>query len=97
VKPGKKLVLYVYQTKAITKPEQKAAPIQENKNTATATDKPASKSGSGSFKYYTIQKGDSLYKIAQSAKTTVDEIKRLNNFGAKYNLLPGQKIKVGVL
>jgi LysM repeat protein len=38
-----------------------------------------------------------LYKIALETKTTVEEIKRLNNFGAKYNLLPGQIIKVGAM
>jgi LysM repeat protein len=38
-----------------------------------------------------------LYKIALVTKTTVDELKRLNNFGEKYSLMPGQKIKVGVM
>ncbi len=96
VKPGKKLVLYVSQIRAVVKTEKKGTAVVEPKITVTP-EKVSSKGGSGSFKYYTIQKGDSLYKIAQSSKTTVDEIKRLNNFGEKYNLLPGQKIKVGVL
>ena len=96
VKPGKKLILYVSQIKPVAKPEKKNTIVTETK-TPVAPEKSVSKGGAGSFKYYTIQKGDSLYKIAQSSKTTVDEIKRLNNFGEKYNLLPGQKIKVGVL
>jgi LysM repeat protein len=46
-------------------------------------------------KLYTISKGDTLWEIARKMGTTIDEIKRLNNFGEKYVLLPGQKIKVG--
>jgi membrane-bound lytic murein transglycosylase D len=49
------------------------------------------------FKYHTIKKGDSLYKIAQQYNTTVENIKRLNNFGSHYNLLPGQQLKVRTL
>lgn len=50
-----------------------------------------------SYKFYTIQKGDTLYKIAKKQKTTIEEIKRLNNFSTKYMLIPGKKIKVGEL
>lgn len=46
------------------------------------------------FKYYTIKKGDSLYKIAQKHNTTIDEIKQLNKLGVNYNLLPGKQIIV---
>lgn len=49
------------------------------------------------YKLYTIQKGDTLYKIAKKQKTTIEEIKRLNNFSTKYMLIPGKKIKVGEL
>ncbi|HET6225304.1 MAG TPA: LysM peptidoglycan-binding domain-containing protein [Bacteroidia bacterium] len=49
------------------------------------------------YKFYTIQKGDTLYKIAKKQKTTIEEIKRLNNFSTKYMLIPGKKIKVGEL
>ncbi len=34
---------------------------------------------SGDDIYYTVQKGDSLYSIAQKFKTTVDNLKALNN------------------
>lgn len=96
VKPGRKLVIYVYQkvsmeNKAVT-PSIKDAPVvadnaEKNKSPLTAN----------GFKYYMVQKGDSLYKIAKKHNTTIEEIKRLNNFGANYNLLPGKKIKVGVI
>ncbi len=59
-------------------------PVAQNNNTAAA----------GKTGYYVIKKGDTLYKIALDNKTTVAELKRLNGFGAKYSLMPGQKIKV---
>lgn len=100
VSPGKKLVIYTQEVIPVAKPastsvntdtkttdnNKENAPIEEKKNSP----------GSG-YKYYTIQNGDSLFKIAQKHKTTVDELKRLNSFGAKYVLLPGKKIKVGIL
>jgi membrane-bound lytic murein transglycosylase D len=90
VKPGKKLTIYVYGKKI---PENKTVAIAENKGTpATETKTPTN--ANGKFKYYTVQKGDSLYKIAQKHNTTVAELKRLNNIGEKYSLLPGKKLKV---
>ena len=89
VKPGKKLTIYVYGKKPTKTVVDKKVPVNNENNSTTSV--------SGKYKYYTVQKGDSLYKIAQKSKTTVDELKRLNNFGAKYSLLPGKKIKVGSL
>lgn len=95
VYPGKKLIVYVHEPKttiAAAKPEApKENLIAENAPTKTET------TTSGGYKYYTVKKGDSLYKIAQKNNTTIDEIKRLNNLNIKYNLLPGQKLKVGSL
>ncbi len=92
VKPGRKLVIYVYGKK----PVQKTTGSTENPTTVSAENN-TNAASSGDFKYYTVQSGDTLYKIAQKMSTTVDEIKRLNNFGDKYSLLPGKKIKVGIL
>lgn len=93
VKPGKKLTIYVYGKKPVDKT---ATTVSENKTTTTGTNN-ANASTSGKYKYHLVQKGDSLYKISQKYKTTVDELKRLNNFGAKYSLIPGKKIKVGTI
>jgi membrane-bound lytic murein transglycosylase D len=94
VKPGKKLTIYLY--KKI--PAEKQATVAKGSETQVLTlAEHPDKTASSGFKYHTVQKGDSLYKIAQKYKTTVEEIKRLNNFGANYTLLPGKKIKVGKL
>lgn len=85
VKAGKKLTIYIYGKKPV-KAETKAVAKPENNTTV-----------SGKFKYYTVQKGDSLYKIAQKNKMTIEELKRLNNIGAKYSLLPGKKLKIAAL
>jgi membrane-bound lytic murein transglycosylase D len=94
VKPGKKLTIYIYGKKPSG---TKTTTTAVEKNTSPTVEKNTTASVSGKFKYYTIQKGDSLYKIAQLHKTTVDELKRLNNFGVKFSLLPGKKIKVGTI
>ncbi len=97
LKPGKKLTIYAYDKK----PEVNKAdpiPVVNSKNSkATAAVIKENKPVSDTIKFYTIKKGDSLYKIAQNNNITVDEIKRLNNFGVNYNLLPGKRIKIASL
>ena len=52
---------------------------------------PVSKDSTSQKTTYTVQKGDSLYSIAQKYNTTVDSIKRKNNLTS--NLLSiGQKL-----
>jgi membrane-bound lytic murein transglycosylase D len=96
---GKKLTVYYFAKKPA---EKSVASQQETKIPSSTETKDVSEladnsrtSNSGGFKYYVIQKGDSLYRIALKYNTTVEEIKRLNNFGVNYNLLPGTKLKVG--
>lgn len=47
-----------------------------------------------SFKYYTIQKGDTLHKIASSKGVSVEQIKKLNSGLKENKLAVGQKIKI---
>jgi membrane-bound lytic murein transglycosylase D len=93
ISAGKKLTIYAHDKKPgekkISAPPNNSTPI-----VATAKTKETSTDG---FKLYTVKKGDSLYKIAERNNTTVDEIKRLNNFGVNYNLLPGKVIKINTL
>ncbi len=46
------------------------------------------------YKYYTIQKGDTLTKIANAKGVTVNEIKHLNKGLKENKLAVGQKIKI---
>jgi membrane-bound lytic murein transglycosylase D len=48
----------------------------------------------GKVKYYTVQKGDSLWNIAQSHGVTIEQIKQWNNLDDTHKIVPGQKIKI---
>jgi membrane-bound lytic murein transglycosylase D len=71
------------QTAAVKDP-----PKAETNNTTTAA------SGTATYKYYTVKKGDSLWSIAQAHGTTVEELRRLNGYGSKVVLHVGDKIKL---
>ncbi|MFA6949319.1 MAG: LysM peptidoglycan-binding domain-containing protein [Lentimicrobiaceae bacterium] len=67
--------------------------------TQLAENKPATKSSKRSnIVYYTVQRGDTLWTIAQKHQgCSVEEIKKLNNILNEKSIIPGQKIKVAVV
>lgn len=73
--------------------------ITEKREEIAAKTKPASKKkASSEFVYYTIQRGDTLWTIAQKHEgCSVAEIKKLNNIHNEKSLKPGQKIKVAIV
>jgi len=75
--------------------KEKTTESQEN----LAENKSASKPKSNNqFIYYTVQRGDTLWNIAQKHDgCSVEEIKKLNNIRNEKSLKPGQKIKVAVV
>ncbi len=46
------------------------------------------------YKYYTVQKGDTLFKIASAKGVSIDQIKHLNHGLKENKLAVGQKIKI---
>lgn len=54
----------------------------------------SSLSAAAAEQYYTVQRGDSLYKIAQKTGTTVKQLIELNNLGST-EIYPGQKLFIG--
>ncbi|MGB3949320.1 MAG: LysM peptidoglycan-binding domain-containing protein [Bacteroidia bacterium] len=97
VKPGKKLIIHTQEKNtnpaSVVTPE-KVTTVASSTVTTSSVLKEEKKVNTVGTKYYVIKKGDSLYRIAQANNTTVDELKRLNNLGVNYNLLPGKKLKV---
>ncbi len=86
IRPGQQLIV---NKKEITETGDEIA-----KQTKPATKKKAS----SEFVYYTIQRGDTLWTIAQKHEgCSVEEIKKLNNIHNERSLKPGQKIKVAVV
>jgi len=69
-----------------------------DKATTAAAEKPAvkevKKSTPVKYKYYTVQKGDTLSKIANSKGVTVNQIKNLNKGLKENKLTVGQKIRI---
>jgi membrane-bound lytic murein transglycosylase D len=58
---------------------------------------PDNKKKNNQFIYYTVQRGDTLWTIAQKHEgCSVEEIKKLNNIRNERSLKPGQKIKVAI-
>ncbi len=87
----------VKEKKTAVKKDRKAAEKQtvEKKETADKADvDPPVKTKAG-IKYYVVQKGDTLWSIAQRFPgTTVDEIKKANGLRGNQKIQPGQKIKI---
>lgn len=68
----------------------------EISNAELAENKPSKPVGKKmDYVYYTVQRGDTLWKIAQKHQgVSVDDIKKLNNIKNEDQIKPGQKIKV---
>ena len=73
------------------KTEQKKTEVKDAK-----TEETKNPSASRKFDTYTVQKGDTFYRIAKVNAITVDELKKLNNLDSKSELKAGQKLKIPV-
>jgi len=100
LKPGQKLTVYLsvknspssVQTSKTNPVVAEPTSVAKTKTSVDSTN--VSASANGKLKYYTVQKGDSLWNIAQTNGVTVDQIKQWNNIDSAHKIVPGQKIKI---
>jgi murein DD-endopeptidase MepM/ murein hydrolase activator NlpD len=62
-------------------------PVIENSSTYT-------KGEYAKVKYHTVEKGESLYRIAANNGLTLAQLRKLNNLGAKSAIKPGQRLRL---
>ena len=85
IHPGKLLV--IYKTEKVYLPEKPEV--------AQQTQEEEKKEDTQSFLYYEIQKGDTLWDIANEKGVSLDELKELNKNLNSSSLKPGDKIVIG--
>jgi membrane-bound lytic murein transglycosylase D len=96
IRTGKKLVMFQLVDGGKTMP----SPNHYAKNTATIKEnsesEPIKVSSNGEYKYHIVQKGDTLWNIAQKNKTSVDEIIKMNKHIDMNKLQTGTKLKIAM-
>jgi len=100
--PGQKLFVQnpntaVANSDSAVKKEVKVEKTVVNQSQQQSPSKNDSQTNKIKYIYHTVQKGDSLWGIANKYKgVTVDDIKKLNNLTEKSMLYVGQKLKVAI-
>lgn len=88
VRAGQRLVLHGQEP--VT---SESHPVAKEETAQAEQKEPVEKS----FVYHTVQRGDTLWGIAQRYPgTTVDDIRRMNSDRNLHKLVPGERLKVGV-
>lgn len=106
LKPGQKITVYipVKNSSAPAVAAKTASAVSDTtsvaKTTANKTSSDTTKTSAlppnTKMKFYVVQKGDSLWSIAQSNGVTISQIKQWNNMSDGSKIMPGQKIKIAV-
>ncbi|MCC7503900.1 MAG: glucosaminidase domain-containing protein [Saprospiraceae bacterium] len=73
----------------VTPPSTSGTPYPGEPNKPPTTTQP----GAGQPKYYTVEKGETLFRVSQKFNTTVAKLKELNNLKSDY-IQAGQRLRV---
>lgn len=87
--PGQKLSVHTIDVAQLMAQTPESTNKQEQTETKVATKV-------SEFIYYTVQKGDTLWDIANQSGVSVAQLKELNNIQNEKSLIPGTRIKVSV-
>lgn len=85
--PGQKLSVHTIDVAQLLAQTAESTNKQEKTNTDTKVSE---------FIYYTVQKGDTLWHIANQSGVSVAQLKELNNIHNEKSLIPGTRIKVSI-
>ena len=82
------------RTAGAATPPPVAATTTASVSRSDAAESAASTSGGPTQTWHTVKGGDSLSRIATTHRTTISELRRLNGFGNRHVLHPGDKIRL---
>lgn len=96
LKPGRKLVLYIKEKNELPPPSADNTAPSTNVAAKTKAEpkKLAENKSSAKTSYYTVKKGDNLYKISSQTGVPVETLKKANGLTDKSKIMPGQKLKL---
>ncbi len=93
---GQKLSVHTVDVAQLMAKSEETIQKEEKKTEQVSNENNSNTTNKSLFVYYTVQKGDTLWDIANQSGISVQKLKSLNNIRNEKSLKPGTRIKVGI-